>query len=272
MQRSLHNTADATEATCNMQPGTHAACCTPRDLRVQHPSASIATEKLLAAYPFDSMQHATAPWSLQCTPYDTRRATAAATNEDLRIRRPQRPRAPMMRTQLQASGEERTNRGPCWQPEPNSRKVKHHYVQNMRALTASEGMHQSASYVRGTPHYAHRATHTPHCQTSAAEYAALNTQRTTCTTQHALCQQQRCGHKHCTCANATCIAKHPACDTQCANMQRTPYTQTPSECNMDYPTDREDRCHTHTMQLAHLSATRIAHRRRACDAAALELN
>jgi hypothetical protein len=101
VQRSLYNKVDAAEATCN---GTHAACCTthgmPRDASGHHPSATrktTATRCNLSTR--RNTQHATCP--LQRRRYDTHHATAAARNDGPRIRR---PRAPVIRTQLQASG------------------------------------------------------------------------------------------------------------------------------------------------------------------------
>jgi hypothetical protein len=60
---------------------------------------------------------------LQRRPYDKRDATAAARNDGLRIRR---PRAPVIRTQLQASGKRGPKRAPACSLNPNSRDDKHH--------------------------------------------------------------------------------------------------------------------------------------------------
>ncbi len=108
VQRAQCNKVDATEATCN---GTHAACFkthgTPHDASGHHPSATrkrTATRCILSTR--CNTQHATCP--LQRRQYDTHHATAPARKNGLRIRR---PRAPVIRTQLQASGK-RDQNGP----------------------------------------------------------------------------------------------------------------------------------------------------------------
>ncbi len=124
MQRSLCNTADATEATCN---GMHAARCTPHgtphDVGVQHTSTSMQQKKN-SLHPFDTMQHATCNVSattcdMQYPPCtggcneggsgNSTFATAAWTRNT--------HAAPSKRKLM-------TQRGPRWQPEPELKKCQ----------------------------------------------------------------------------------------------------------------------------------------------------
>jgi hypothetical protein len=174
------------QSRCNRRNLQRAAARTPRAARRTAPHDH-STEKAARCILSErcntqrQTQHATCP--LQSATCDTRHATAAATNEGLITQQSRRPRAPVMRTEIQANGRKKDKQRPmlpAGSMNPKSRYVNYRNELNMLELIASQEMRK---FIEGA------STHVALCAP--------------CHIQHTICKRARCNTQHATCTIPT---------------------------------------------------------------------